>query len=51
MVCELRTTQHMCHWREGFTKYTKCQGDQVVYLGDDSTSHTIEGHGDVNIRL
>ena len=44
-------TQHMCHWREGFTNYTKCRDDQVVYLGDDSTSYTIEGHGDVLIKL
>ena len=44
-------TQHMCHQREGFTNYTKCQDDQVVYLGDDSTSYTIEGHGDVLIKL
>ena len=44
-------TQHMCHQREGFTNYTKCQDEQIVYLGDDSTSYTIEGHGDVNIKL
>ncbi|KAG0600944.1 hypothetical protein M758_11G072700 [Ceratodon purpureus] len=44
-------TQHMCHQKEGFINYTKRQDDQVVYLGDDSTSYMIEGHGDVNVKL
>lgn len=44
-------TQHMCHQREGFITYTKSIDNQVVYLGDDSTSYTIQGYGDVNIKL
>jgi len=41
----------MCDQREGFVNYTKNNDNQVVYLGDDSTSYTIQGYGDVNIKL
>nr|PNR60462.1 hypothetical protein PHYPA_003255 [Physcomitrium patens] len=44
-------TQHMCHELEGFVKYIKSEDKQIVYLGDDTTSCIIEGHGDVNIKL
>jgi len=48
---DLGATQHMCHELEGFINYTKYENNQVVYLGDDSTSYTIKGCGDVNLKL
>ena len=44
-------TQHMCHEFDAFLNYKTYKNQQLVYLGDDSTSYKIEGHGDVNIRL
>ena len=44
-------TQHMCHQIQGITKYIKSKNRQIVYLGDHSTSYTLEWYDDVNIRL
>nr|PNR34735.1 hypothetical protein PHYPA_022633 [Physcomitrium patens] len=41
----------MCHELEGFVKYIKSEDKQVIYLGDDTTSYIIKGHGDVNMKL
>ena len=35
-------TQHMCHQIQGITKYIKSKNRQIVYLGDHSTSYTLE---------
>lgn len=45
------TTQHMYHELAEFVKYIKNEDKQVVYLGDNTTTYTIEGYGDVNIKI
>ena len=42
---------NMCHEFDAFLNYKKYGNQQLVYLGDDSASYEIEGHGDVNIQL